>query len=101
MATQNPTLYGFDRLTMGLYLALVAVGWLMIYAVTYNPDTPKAFLDMGHMAGKQLAFIVVCLVMMFLILLGDWSFWRTLALPLYLVSTVYCCCRARSYLDEK
>ncbi len=88
MATQNPTLYGFDRLTMGLYLALVAVGWLMIYAVTYNPDTPKAFLDMGHMAGKQLAFIVVCLVMMFLILLGDWSFWRTLALPLYLVTVL-------------
>ncbi len=88
MSTQSNTLplFGFDRLTMGLFLALVAVGWLMIFAVTYNPESPYAFLDMGHTAGKQLAFIVFCLVMMFVVMLADWSFWRTLALPLYLVS---------------
>ncbi len=79
-------LFGFDRLTLGLYLALVAVGWLMIYAVTYNADAPYAFLDMGHTAGKQLAFIVFCLVMLFLVMMADWSFWRTLALPLYFIS---------------
>lgn len=81
-------LFGFDRLTLGLYLALVAVGWLMIYAVTYSPEAPYSFLDMGHTAGKQAAFIVFCLVMMFIIMMADWSFWRTLALPIYLVSVL-------------
>lgn len=79
-------LFGFDRLTLGLYLALVLVGWVMIYAATYNPDTPYAFLDMGQTAGKQLAFIGFCLVMMFLVMMADWAFWRTLAIPIYLVS---------------
>lgn len=79
-------LFGFDRLTLGLYLALVAVGWLMIFAVTYNPEAPYAFFDMGHTAGKQLGFIVFCLIMMFVIMMADWSFWRTLALPFYLIS---------------
>ncbi|MFN0034617.1 MAG: rod shape-determining protein RodA [Saprospiraceae bacterium] len=80
------TLFGFDRLTMGLYLALVATGWLMIFAVNYNPEVPYAFLDIKHMAGKQLVFMVFCFVMMFVVMLADWSFWRTLALPLYIVS---------------
>jgi len=79
-------LFGFDRLTLGLYLALVAVGWLMIYAVTYNADAPASFFDMRYTAGKQLAFIVFCLVMMFVVMMADWSFWRTLALPFYLIT---------------
>lgn len=86
MSNQNLPLFGFDRLTLGLYLALVAVGWLMIYAVTYNPESPAAIFDMGNTAGKQLGFILFCLVMMFLVMMADWSFWRTFALPLYLVS---------------
>ncbi len=88
MNSQNLPLFGFDRLTLGLYLALIAVGWLMIYAATYNSEAPASFFDMGQMAGKQLGFIVFCLVMMFLIMMADWSFWRTLALPLYLISII-------------
>ncbi len=84
--SQNLPLFGFDRLTMGLYLALVVVGWLMIFAVTYNPEAPYAFLDMSHTAGKQLGFMVFCFIMMFVVLMADWSFWRTLALPIYLIS---------------
>lgn len=79
-------LFGFDRLTLGLYVALVATGWLMIFAVNYNPEAPYAFLDMGHMAGKQLAFMVFCFLMMFVVMLADWSFWRTLALPFYVIA---------------
>lgn len=86
MSTAQRPLYGFDRLTLGLFAALVFIGWLMIFAVTYNPEQPMAFLDLGHIAGKQLAFIGFCAVMLFLIMLGDWSYWRTLALPIYFFS---------------
>lgn len=86
MSNQTLPLFGFDRLTLGLYLALVAIGWLMIFAVNYNPEAPYAFLDLGHTAGKQLVFIGFCLFLLFVVMLADWSFWRTLALPLYLAS---------------
>lgn len=88
MSQQPLPLFGFDRLTLGLYLALVAIGWLMIFAVNYNPEAPYAFLNLGHVAGKQLAFMGFCFVMMFMVMLADWSFWRTLALPLYLFSVL-------------
>ncbi|MDO8365312.1 MAG: hypothetical protein Q7T20_00855, partial [Saprospiraceae bacterium] len=86
MTSQNNPVFGFDRLTLGLYLALVAVGWLMIYAVTYTEEAPFAFLELDNTAGKQLGFIVFSLVMMFIVMMANWSFWRTLALPLYIVS---------------
>lgn len=86
MSQPTQALFGFDRLTLGLYLALVAIGWLMIFAVNYNPEDPYAFLSFSHTAGKQLFFIVFCLVLMFVVMLSDWSFWRTLAMPLYLLS---------------
>ncbi|MDX1912330.1 MAG: rod shape-determining protein RodA [Saprospiraceae bacterium] len=88
MSQQPLPLSGFDRLTLGLYLALVSIGWLMIFAVNYNPEAPYAFLSLGHVAGKQLAFMGFCFVMMFMVMLSDWSFWRTLALPLYLFSVL-------------
>jgi branched-subunit amino acid ABC-type transport system permease component len=63
MSQQNQLpLFGFDRLTLGLYLALVAIGWLMIYAVTYNPDAPWAFLEFNNTAANSwaLSYFVWC-----------------------------------------
>ncbi|MBN8680837.1 MAG: rod shape-determining protein RodA [Chitinophagales bacterium] len=79
-------IFGFDRLTLGLYAALVSIGWLMIFAVNYNENDPYAFLSLSHTAGKQLAFMAVCGILMFVVLLSDWSIWRTLALPMYAIS---------------
>jgi rod shape determining protein RodA len=82
------TLYEFDKLTLGLYAALVAVGWLMIFAVNFKADDPYAFLSLGHIAGKQLGFMLFCFVMIFVVMLVDWSVWRTFALPIYLFTMV-------------
>lgn len=79
-------IFGFDRLTLGLYAALVSIGWLMIFAVNYNENAPYEFLSLSHTAGKQLVFMAVCGILMFVVLLSDWSIWRTLALPMYAVS---------------
>ncbi len=75
-----------DRLTLALYMALVVIGWLMIYAVNYDSNDPTAFFDLGHSVGKQLFFIVVCFVLLFFILLSDWTFWRTFAFIFYIFS---------------
>lgn len=75
-----------DRQTVMLMLALIATGWLMIYAVNYNPKDPLAFFDLNHSAGKQLFFIVVCFVLVFIIINLDWAIWRTFGLVIWLLS---------------
>jgi rod shape determining protein RodA len=77
-----------DRATLGMYIALVLVGWLMIFAVNFKPGSPLGFLDLSQGAGKQLFFMVLCFAMIFVILLTEWSFWRTFGFGIYLFSLV-------------
>lgn len=75
-----------DLVTLGIYIALVAIGWLMIFAVNYDPEAPYNFLDLSHSAGKQLFFMVVCFALIFVIMMTDWAFWRTYALIIYILT---------------
>ncbi len=89
MATSKQTTIQFgevDRPLLLLYTILVIVGWLMIYAATYEPASPYGFFDLGHTAGKQLFFILLCFSMIFVIMMVEWSFWRTFALIIYIIS---------------
>ncbi len=91
MSDTRPQLLNFgelDRIILTLYVALVAIGWLMIYAVNYNAEAPFNFFDFSTTPGKQLFFIVVCFALLFFILLTDWAFWRTFGLVIYLISLV-------------
>lgn len=73
---------------LGIYIALTSLGWLMIYSVTYNPEHPYAFFELDTLAGKQLIFIVFCYALLFVIMLTDWTIWRTFSLPIYIFSLV-------------
>ena len=79
---------GADLLTLGLYMALVIIGWLMIFAVNYDPNAPFSFFDLSNNTGKQLFFIVVCIALIFVIMMSDWAFWRTYAFFVYLFSLI-------------
>lgn len=83
--TTNPA-GGADLLTLGLYVALVTIGWLMIFAVNYDPKAPFSFFDLSNNTGKQLFFMVVCFAMLFVIMMSDWAFWRTFAIIIYIFS---------------
>ncbi len=76
----------FDKPLLFLYTILVVVGWLMIYAVTYDAKAPYGFFDLDHTSGKQLFFILICFAMIFVIMMTEWGLWRTFALPIYLGS---------------
>lgn len=65
-----------------IYLALVIVGLLSIYAAAYNESHP-AIYDMSQNYGKQLLFIGISLVVGFLILLIDAKFFNTFAYLIY------------------
>ncbi|MEI6409815.1 MAG: rod shape-determining protein RodA [Bacteroidota bacterium] len=87
--TNTPAPLGeIDKATMGIYIALVVIGWLMIYAVNYDPNTPYGFLNLSNPTGKQLFFMVICFVLIFVILMTDWAFWRTYAFVFYILSLV-------------
>ncbi len=72
-----------DWMTFMLYIALVVVGWMMIYASGYNEDKPLSIFDLSTSVGKQTLFIGVAFIMLFLTSIIDWKFWRTFAYPIY------------------
>lgn len=73
---------GIDWVIVILYLLLVFMGWLNIYAASYNAEIPSIF-DMGQRSGKQLLFIVSCIFIAFVVMLIDGKFYSTFSIPIY------------------
>lgn len=75
-----------DWIVLSIYLALVFIGWTMIYTVGYGKGYEGNFVDfMQNPAGKQLAWVGMALVVMFAAYLIDGKFWRTFANVIYVV----------------
>ena len=69
---------GIDWTTVGLYLILVILGWVMVYAADYTPQTASIW-DLSTEHGKQTVFVVVSLIVGSCILLIDSRFFKTFA----------------------
>ena len=65
-----------------IYLALVTIGFLSIYAAAFNEANPH-FYDMSQNYGKQLLFIGISLIVGFSILLIDAKFFNVFAYVFY------------------
>ena len=65
-----------------LYLVLVFVGWINIYAAVYNEEHYSIF-DVTQRYGKQLMWIGLALLIAFVILLVDSQFFTSFAIPIY------------------
>ena len=72
-----------DNTSVFLYLILIVLGLINIYASQYNEDTAMIF-DLSSRYGKQLLFIVVSSFIAFLILILDWKFFFTLSYFFYI-----------------
>lgn len=72
-----------DWITVLLFLLLVMIGWINIYAAVYNQDHQSIF-DMSQNYGKQLVWICTSLVLAFIILLIDAKFYPTFSYLIYL-----------------
>jgi len=79
---KNNSIVNVDWITASLYLGLVVIGWLMIYAVGYNDQTTGLF-DLNTNAGKQSIFILASFGAIFIIFLIDGKFWETFAVLVY------------------
>jgi len=66
----------------GLYLALVFIGWLNIYAAVYN-ESHNHIVDLTQKYGKQMIFIIAALLLAMGILIIDPKFFSQFAWFIY------------------
>lgn len=82
MRERNQITDNIDWTLILLYLALVLIGWVNIYAAVYNEDH-KSILDMSQSYGKQLIWIITSLFIGLVIILTDARFFSTFAYLIY------------------
>ena len=70
-----------------LYVILVFLGWLTIYAATYS-DTEYELMDLSTKYGKQMIWILLSFVLIILILAIDKKFYEQFSGIFYLVSVL-------------
>ncbi len=76
-----------DWITFSLYLALVAIGWAMIFTVGLGSGYPTDFFEfLNTQVGKQLIWVVASMGLFFLAYTIDWKFWRNFANFIYIIS---------------
>ncbi len=74
--------YGVDRITLIVYVLLVFMGWLNIYAAVYDEEHQNIF-DTTQKYGKQLIWIGGAAVIAFSILLIDANFYTAFSYGFY------------------
>jgi len=76
-----------DWLTIFIYIALVAIGWVNIYSSTFTEAEPSIF-NFGTLHGKQLFFIGVSIIAIIVITALEASFYERFSSLLYIISMV-------------
>ncbi len=73
-----------DWITIGIYLAMMFIGWINIYAAVDNEEH-KSIMDMTQRYGKQLMWIGAAIFIAMLMINTDSKFFVTFAFPIYLL----------------
>ena len=68
---------------MLIYCAIVFLGWLNIYAVTYNKNVTTSIFSLDLNSGRQLIFIAGSVLIISAILIIDRQFYETFAYIMY------------------
>ena len=85
MRGQKHILQNIDWITVILYLIIVLVGWVSIYAAVYNEEH-SSILDMTQNYGKQLMWIGTSIVLALVILMIDAKFFSTFSYLIYFLT---------------
>ena len=82
MRRQISIIKEIDWITIGLYIALVLMGWFNIYAAVYNEDRASIF-DFSQRYGKQMVWIIASLLIAFVVCILDTRFYSSFAYPIF------------------
>jgi rod shape determining protein RodA len=88
---RNGQVQTLDWITLSIFLSLVIIGWLMIYAVGYgNTGYPQDLGDFMFQTqiGRQSIWMVISAIAFLLLMTVDWQFWRTIAYFVYIVGLI-------------
>jgi len=83
----NRFFFNVDWITILIYVALCAIGFINIYAAVYNPDEGGGFVFKAEY-GKQLIFIFTGLILGLSILLFDAKFFSVFAPIIYGITMI-------------
>ncbi|RDK89098.1 rod shape-determining protein RodA [Marinirhabdus gelatinilytica] len=82
---QSKVYLKFDWLTIFLFFALVAIGWVNIYSASLD-ESATTFFDLSQIYTKQLLFIVLSVLLIIFILAIDAKFYERFSSIIYIVS---------------
>ncbi|MBT8244509.1 MAG: rod shape-determining protein RodA [Winogradskyella sp.] len=82
MIRENQRRFGFDWLTIIIYLILVGFGYLNIMSASHTEEV-TSYLDMSQSYGKQLIFVGISLVIIILILSVEVKFYERFSSVIY------------------
>jgi rod shape determining protein RodA len=85
MREQGGIFKNLDPILVSLYLIMVLMGWLNIYASVYNEEHQSIF-DFSQKYGKQLIWIGTALLLAIVILILDGNFYAAFSYPVYIIS---------------
>ena len=91
---KGPLLAGLDYGILGIYVLLVAIGWLNIFSSEWT-EAQGYTIDFAKSHGKQIIWIGAAMVLITFVLLLDARVYHTLAYPIYggvlllLVATIF------------
>jgi rod shape determining protein RodA len=74
-----------DWVTVGIYLLLVFLGWINIYAAVFD-EQHESILDLSQRYGKQLIWIIAAIALAITIFLIDTKFYSVFAYILYAIA---------------
>jgi rod shape determining protein RodA len=72
-----------DWATIGLYIALVILGWLNIFAAVYDEANTHSIFDLSINSGRQLIFIAACVIIIIGIVVVDMRFYEAFGYIIY------------------
>lgn len=82
MEKNNNILARLDWVTVILWLAMMIMGWLNIYAAVYNEQHTSIF-DLSQRYGKQLIFIIAAILLATMVMVTDNKLWFFFAWFIY------------------
>ncbi len=81
----NPRVGKLDIVTTSLFISLVILGWLMYYAVTYDPNSTVSAFDLTKGLGKETLWVGSSIILFFLVQVLDSRVWSGFALVFYAI----------------
>ncbi len=87
MREKKSIMQNVDQLSLGLYFALLVIGILTVFAVSYDENTSR-FFNLSQTHGRQMVWMFISLIVGFSILTFDSTFFTKFAAVFYIVMLV-------------